>query len=89
MGLFIIYAFVQTTYISRILKKNYLIKVNEGYKFDKNDITYENFNKLITVVVLCHISGILSGIVGLSGGIVLGPLFLQLGMLPIVVASTN
>ncbi|TNV71785.1 hypothetical protein FGO68_gene6593 [Halteria grandinella] len=31
----------------------------------------------------------LGGIVGIAGGIILGPLFLQMGMLPVVVAATN
>jgi uncharacterized membrane protein YfcA len=31
----------------------------------------------------------LGGIVGIAGGIILGPVFLQLGMLPTLVASTN
>ena len=31
----------------------------------------------------------LGGIVGIAGGIILGPLFLQMGMLPVVVSSTN
>jgi hypothetical protein len=31
----------------------------------------------------------LGGIVGIAGGIVLAPLFLEMGMLPVVVASTN
>ena len=31
----------------------------------------------------------MGGIVGIAGGIILGPLFLSLGMLPVVAAGTN
>ena len=35
------------------------------------------------------LAGILGGVVGTSGGIILGLLFLEMGMLPVVVSSTN
>ncbi|CDW72608.1 UNKNOWN [Stylonychia lemnae] len=89
VGLFIIYSLVSTYYISKNLQRNYYIKLIEGYHFDKHDITYESTKPIIKVILLCHISGILGGIVGIAGGIILGPLFLQLGMLPVLVASTN
>ncbi|CDW90187.1 UNKNOWN [Stylonychia lemnae] len=89
VGLFIVYSIGCTIVISKTLQKNYHIKLNEGYQFDKNDITYENPGQLIKVIVLCFISGILGGIVGISGGIILAPLFIQLGMLPTLVSSTN
>ena len=41
------------------------------------------------MIVYCFIAGILGGIVGIAGGIILGPLFLHMGMLPTVVSSTN
>ncbi|CDW82311.1 UNKNOWN [Stylonychia lemnae] len=89
VGLFIIYAIISTIITSRTLQRNYHIKRLEGYKFDKNDITYEKINHLIKVIVLCLFCGVLGGIVGIPGGIILAPLFLQLGMLPILVSSTN
>ena len=41
------------------------------------------------MVFYCFAAGMLGGIVGVAGGIILGPLFLEMGMLPVVVASTN
>jgi uncharacterized membrane protein YfcA len=41
------------------------------------------------VVLYCFIAGMLGGIVGIAGGIILGPLLLQMGLLPVVVAATN
>ncbi|CDW89908.1 UNKNOWN [Stylonychia lemnae] len=89
VGLFIIYAVIYTFLISKSLQRNYHIKRLGGYIFDKNDITYEKTNHLIKLIVLCFFCGILGGIVGIPGGIILAPMFIQLGMLPIIVSSTN
>ena len=57
--------------------------------YDKADITFSDNKSLFLVVLYCFIAGTLGGIVGIAGGIILGPLFLQMGMLPVVVSSTN
>lgn len=41
------------------------------------------------MMLYTFIAGLLGGIVGIGGGIILSPLFLQLGMLPNVVSNTN
>lgn len=83
------YAFVATFRGAHYFKKVHKLKTQMGYKFDKGDISFENYPAIFKICLLCHISGILGGIVGIAGGIILGPLFLQLGMLPMIVASTN
>ena len=83
------YSLISTYYNFKNLKHIHLIKRRDNYPFDKNDLTYEDNKSLFKIIIMCHISGVLGGIVGIAGGIILGPLFLSLGMLPIVVASTN
>ena len=89
LGLFILYSSFSTYYNFLNLKHIHLIKRRDNYPFDKNDFIYEDNISLIKMIIMCHISGILGGIVGIAGGIILGPLLLSLGMLPMVVASTN
>lgn len=65
------------------------IKVRDGYEFDSSDIKFEDNKSLLKVMLMTFIAGLLGGIVGIGGGIILSPIFLQLGMLPGVVANTN
>eukprot|EP00347_Sterkiella_histriomuscorum_P008703 403344075 len=87
--LFLIYAVFSTIKKAQYLQEMHSVKLQMGYKFDQNDLTYENYRVIFNIILLCHISGILGGVVGIAGGIILAPLFLQLGMLPVIVASTN
>ena len=59
-----------------------MLSKNEYFKF--------NSYKTIGIIVgICFLTGILGGVIGIAGGIILAPLFLQMGMLPQVVANTN
>ena len=78
-----------TLHNAKRLKHLHHLKVEEDYPFDKNDLTYENNQKIFNMVFMCFVSGVLGGIVGIAGGIILAPLFLYMGMLPSVVANTN
>ena len=87
--LYVIYSIISTLYNARELKQIHQIKSRSGYHYDDTDIKYENNGKIAFVVLICFIAGTLGGIVGIAGGIILGPLFLSMGMLPTVVAATN
>jgi uncharacterized membrane protein YfcA len=89
LTVFVIYSVASTVYNARILKKIHMIKERDGYYFDKSDTKYEDNKSLAKVVLTCFLAGMLGGIVGIAGGIILGPLFLSMGMVPVVVSSTN
>lgn len=50
---------------------------------------YDDNKTILKVILICLFAGIMGGVVGIAGGIILGPVFLGLGLLPIVVAGTN
>jgi hypothetical protein len=50
--------------------------VKECYNYDENDLRFENLSKIIKLAIYCMIAAILTGICGIAGGMVLGPLFL-------------
>jgi uncharacterized membrane protein YfcA len=52
-------------------------------------LRYENDNEFYRIIIICFLAGTMGAIVGIAGGIILGPLFLSLGMLPVVAAGTN
>lgn len=66
-----------------------MIKKRDGYAYDKADLIFEDTRALFKVTSFCFILGMLGGVTGIAGGIVLTPHFLEMGMLPVVVANTN
>ena len=86
---FIAYCLILTIYEAHTLRLIHYRKKLFGYKYDPTDLTFSDNKTIIKVVIICHIAGILGGVVGIAGGIILGPVFLTLGMLPQVTASTN
>ena len=86
---FCVYTAVSTYYNARILKKIHEIKRRDGYEYDPTDIRYDNDKTLMKIIASCFVAGTLGGIVGIAGGIILGPLFLSMGLLPTVVSATN
>jgi hypothetical protein len=50
--------------------------VKECYNYDENDLRFENLSKIIKLAIYCMIAAVLTGICGIAGGMVLGPLFL-------------
>jgi hypothetical protein len=85
----VIYTASSTVANALNLKRIHFIKEKYSYNYDDNDIKYENTNTICIIIIVCFIAGTLGGIVGIAGGIILGPLFLMLGMHPTVVAATN
>ena len=66
-----------------------MIKQRDGYSYDKTDLTYDNNKSIMKTITITFAAGTLGGIVGIAGGMILNPLLLSLGMLPMVVAATN
>jgi hypothetical protein len=86
---FITYSIASTVYNIREIRRIHDIKRREGYYFDPRDIKFDDNKSLIKIAIICFLAGTLGGIIGIAGGIIMGPLFMSLGMLPVVVAGTN
>lgn len=70
------------------LRRRYQYKVLIGYKFLKGDIHWTLKNSIV-IPMICLSAGILAGLLGLGGGMVIGPVFLELGVLTQVAANTS
>ena len=71
-----------------ILKKEYELKIENDYQFVKGDIVWDQ-RTVIKFAIFGIIGGFISGAVGLSGGILFTPLFLDFGIAPTVASSTS
>lgn len=76
IAIFVLYSIVTTVINAKALRKIHKIKRRDGYNFDPSDITFDDNKSLGKVVLFCFTAGMLGGIVGIAGGIILGPIFL-------------
>jgi len=62
-------------------------KVRSGAEFKEGDITWDGRTTIIYPLV-CTIAGVFAGLFGVGGGIVKGPLMLEMGVLPVIASAT-
>jgi uncharacterized membrane protein YfcA len=62
-------------------------KVKSGHRFDSTDIRWDA-KTTIRYPLICTLAGILAGLLGVGGGIVKGPLMLEMGVSPRVAAAS-
>jgi uncharacterized membrane protein YfcA len=89
IGVFLLYTFYSSYGNAGEIRRIHSIKQRDGYEFDANDIKFDGNKSIIKVLAYTFIAGLIGGIVGIGVGIVLSSLFLQMRMLPTVVANTN
>lgn len=77
------FAAIRYYYVSLYKKKRYL-----GYKFCQGDIRWTARNSIVFPLI-CTLAGFFAGMFGIGGGIVKGPLMLEMGTLPEVAAATS
>jgi uncharacterized membrane protein YfcA len=80
---------ISLTFINvNMLKKEYNLKVQCKYQFVKGDVVWDQAT-VTKFAIFGVIGGFISGAVGLSGGILFTPLFLDFGIAPTVASSTS
>ncbi len=67
-----------------IIEEEYRYRLVIGYQYTHYDIFWSP-RRFFYYPVFALISGIMAGLVGIGGGLILGPLLLELGMHPIVI----
>ena len=70
------------------LIKKWKLKRRVNYKFIAGDIEWNEMNTLI-YPSMCFFAGFFAGMFGVGGGIVKGPLMLQMGVHPLVASATT
>lgn len=88
LSFFIVVATVITVVCIMKLKASYKQKLRVGYTFTNGDIKWEN-NIILQMLFTALVGGILSGMVGLGGGVIFNPLLLEFGVNPLVSSATG
>jgi len=74
-------------YMRHVLIEKWMLKKRLGYKYRKGDVEWNPTNTIIYPCV-CFFAGFFAGLFGVGGGIVKGPLMLQMGVNPLVASAT-
>jgi len=69
--------------------RNQITKVEAGYRFDKNDIVFNNTQAVIKLAFFCFVASTLCACAGIAGGMVYAPLFLSYNMIPQCMSATQ
>mmetsp|Transcript_31371 Transcript_31371/g.51912 ORF Transcript_31371/g.51912 Transcript_31371/m.51912 type:complete len:319 (+) Transcript_31371:693-1649(+) len=88
MGIQFAVILVASVCFSRVLLKRYERKLTVGYLFLEDDVHWTP-RKTIVWMLRCTVAGLVAGMFGIGGGIVKGPLMLEMGMLPVVSSATS
>jgi len=83
---FVMIVFVSLWMRNRLIAK-WRLKAEVGYKYIKGDIEWTERNTIIFPCI-CFFAGFFAGMFGIGGGIVKGPLMLQMGVHPMVASGT-
>jgi len=70
-----------------LLVREYESKVRSGHTFIQGEVRWTKSNTL-KYPAICAISGLLAGLFGVGGGIVKGPLMLEMGIIPQVASAS-
>lgn len=74
-------------YFRCILVREHRMKVRSGHSFGPGEVAWDSHNT-IKYPLICAISGVLAGLFGVGGGIVKGPLMLEMGIPPVVASAS-
>lgn len=74
-------------YFRSMLVDEFERKVARGYVFSPGEVQW-NAQNTIRYPILCALSGLFAGLFGVGGGIVKGPLMLEMGILPSVASAS-
>jgi hypothetical protein len=87
--MFFPFALLITFMAARKIKKEYSYRLSINYPYNETDIKWNN--NLIFLKFPCYsfISGLMAGLLGIGGGLILGPLLLELGLHPLVSTATS
>ncbi|KAL4087448.1 hypothetical protein PRIC1_013340 [Phytophthora ramorum] len=79
---------VFVVYTSRYLHKVYLRKAAVNYQYVEGDIRWAE-KTVVYFPLGCAVAGIVAGMFGVGGGIITGPIMIELGIVPEVASSTT
>ncbi len=78
-----------TVFIAKKIQAEYNYRKSINYPYNETDIKWDNLKIFIKFPLYSFVSGTLAGLLGIGGGLILGPLLLELGIHPVVSTATS
>ena len=80
---------LHVTYLFSIdVLSEYKRRIDSGYPYHPTDIKWNTYI-LIKYPIYAFVGGVLAGVLGIGGGLILGPMLLEMGINPIISTSTS
>jgi uncharacterized membrane protein YfcA len=86
--IFLPIALLITYKVSLNIKDEYEYRTSIGYPYNKHDVVWSK-RIFIKYPLYSFISGVMAGLLGIGGGLIIGPLLLELGLHPVVSTATS
>lgn len=80
-------AFITYLFARKVLKE-YEYRQSIGFPYHKNDIKW-TLSIILTYPLYAFCGGVMAGLLGIGGGLILGPLLLELGLHPVISTATS
>ncbi len=77
-----------TYYSAKQIQSETLYRIEIGFPYDNHDIMW-NKGMLFKYPIYGFFAGLTAGLVGIGGGLIIGPLLIELGINPIISTSTS
>jgi len=74
-------------YFRHLLLAEFEEKMRKGHTFEEGEVKWDRRNT-IKYPILCTLAGLMAGLFGVGGGIVKGPLMLEMGIIPAVASAS-
>jgi uncharacterized membrane protein YfcA len=84
---YFVISLVLTYFVGRLVFEEYYYRLEIGYPYHPSDIKWTK-EIIIKYPIYAISAGILSGLLGIGGGLILGPPLLDLGLHPIITTAT-
>lgn len=88
IGIQFLWTFGFALYFAIKLMKETIVKKSVGYPFHSQDVLWD-FEKTRFYAFFTFLAGVVAGLIGIGGGMVLGPLMLVMGIYPRVSTATT
>jgi len=82
------YLIIVTGFAGRYLRRKHQRKVASGFTYLKEDVQW-TFKRTVVLPFLFIVAGVAAGFLGIGAGLVVGPIFLEMGLVPQVAVATS
>jgi len=82
------YLFIFVLGVSRLLNKEHEKKLSVGYTYQKEDLKWSK-KTIILFLFFSILAGIAAGFLGIGGGLITGPMLIEMGVIPQVAVATS